>query len=57
MADHNQALSMLVVRSPDEPECLPDEVALRISEIELMVGVLRVWTVEEGRIPGVPVLF
>jgi len=33
------------------------EAALRMSEIELMVDVLRVWSVEERRVTGVPVLF
>ena len=57
MAAHNRVSSLVVVHSPDERERLRDEAALRIFEIELMVGVLSVWGVEEGCITGVPVLF
>ena len=57
MAAHHHACSTVVVHSTDERECLQDEAVLRISEIELMVDVLRVWSVEEGRVTGVPVLF
>jgi len=57
MAAHNRVSCLVVVHSADERESVRDEAALRIFEIELMVGVLRVWSVEEGRITGVPVLF
>ena len=57
MTGHNRVSCLVVAHSPDERECLRDEAALRIFEIELMVGVLRVWSVEEGCITGVPVLF
>ena len=56
MAAHNQASSLVVVRRPDEGECLPGETALRISEIELMKTV-NIWRIEEGRITRAPVLF
>ena len=41
-------LAVAVVRFPDESECQLGEAALRISGIELMKAVLRVWRVEEG---------
>jgi len=43
--------SLLPVRpSPDEGECQIGEAALRISEIDLMKPLLRLWSVEEGRV-------
>jgi hypothetical protein len=56
MAPHNQASSLVVVRSPNEGECLPGEAALLMSGIELMKA-FNIWRIEEGRITRVPVLF
>ena len=47
MASHNQASSLVAVRSPDEGECPPGEAALRIFEIEL-VKTVNIWRVEEA---------
>ncbi len=56
MVAHNQASSLIVARSPDEGECSPGEVALRMYEIELMKA-FNIWRIEEGRVTRVPVLF
>jgi hypothetical protein len=36
--------------SPGESECQIGEAALQISEIDLMKPLLRLWSVEEGRV-------
>jgi len=46
------AVAVAVARFPDESECPLSEAALQISGIELMKPVLRVWSVEEGRVRG-----
>jgi hypothetical protein len=56
MAAHNQASSLLVVRSPSKGESPPSDAGLLMSGIELMKA-FNIWRIEEGRITRVPVLF